>query len=168
MEASKKRKRIRTPNRFKAGDVFWANEINGWHLVIILEDHALDNHQSCIPVCNFSGSNPGNHLEYVIPIGDYKLPDCYWTDPSQVKHENWIICQPRDCIKAMKYRTDIVVGNIKNDCPDLYSLLCDKTKKCKIAPRLKSLCNCEEISIPIEISNDDCECLNGPRMAIRI
>ncbi|MBK8390732.1 MAG: hypothetical protein IPL23_16230 [Saprospiraceae bacterium] len=24
--------------KFKAGDVFWAHETNGWHLTIILED----------------------------------------------------------------------------------------------------------------------------------
>ncbi|MBK9721995.1 MAG: hypothetical protein IPO78_10320 [Saprospiraceae bacterium] len=157
-----KRKRTRTPRKFKAGDVFWANETNGYHLTIILDDHTLDNHQNCIPICNFSGSKPRSHIQYVIPLGDYKIPDHYFTYQDQIKPENWIICQPKDCIKAMLYTADLVVGNIKDDCLDLYDLICNTTKSCKIAPRLQSLCKCEDIEDEEVFDDTDCGCDNLP------
>lgn len=161
MEERKKRKRIRTPNKFKAGDVFWADETKGYHLTIILDDHTIENHQECIPICNFSGTKPGPHIQYVIPLGDYKIPEHYFSYNEQAKPENWVICQPKDCIKAMHYTADLVVGNIKVDCPDLYDKICEATKSCKIASRLQSLCKCEMLEEEV-FDDTDCGCENVP------
>lgn len=162
MEEKQRRPRIRTSKKFKAGDVFWAEETNGWHLTIILEDHTLDNHQLCIPICNFTGTEPGTHLNYVIPIRDYSLPEKYFTLKNQSKPENWIICQPTDCIKALSYSADLVVGNIKEDCPEVFAKICETTKSCKISTRLQKLCNCDQIDEEILIDDTDCGCDNIP------
>ncbi|MBK8390731.1 MAG: hypothetical protein IPL23_16225 [Saprospiraceae bacterium] len=121
----------------------------------------LDNHQKCT-ICNFTGTAPGEHLNYVIPIGNYKIPEHYFTSQNQIKPENWIICQPTDCIKAMSYNPDSVVGNIKDDCIDLFDTICQTTKSCKISPRLNSFCNCEQIGNEVFIDDSDCGCINIP------
>jgi len=162
-ESKKRRKRIPRQEKFKAGDVFWADVTNGYHLTIILDDHTLDNHQECIPICNFSGTEPGNHLEYVIPIGSYKLPDKLWTRVNQEKPANWIICQQKDCIKAKDYHSGAVILNIKNECPELFDIICEKTRNCRIAPRLKNFCGCEEEEEIIVVNDEYCECENVPQ-----
>lgn len=166
METQKrKRKRIQQPKKFKAGDVFWAYAINDkYHLTIILEDHTHDNHQECIPFCNFSGTEPNNKLNYIIPINDYKLPEHWWTRANQAKPRNWIICQPKDCIKAKDYSAEAVVGNIKDECPELFNLICDKTQNCLIAPRLKNLCDCENENEIVVDDDEKCECENIPNL----
>ncbi len=157
-----KRKRRPLFKKFKAGDVFWADVTNGYHLIIILDDHSVNNHQECIPICNFSGTEPHDNLHYVIPIGSYILPNEWWTKHGQSKPQNWIICQPKDCIKAKEYSAELVVGNIRTDCPQLFTLLCNKTRNCIIAPRLNSLCNCEGDNEIIIIDDNECECNNVP------
>ncbi|MEP7110655.1 MAG: hypothetical protein ABI760_21865 [Ferruginibacter sp.] len=147
---------------FRAGDVIWADSTGKYHLTIILEDQTDDNHQECIPICNFSGTEPHEHLNYVIPIGTYNLPDTWWTKHDQAKPENWIICQPKDCIKAFDYSPESVVGNLKEDCPVLYVFLCEKTKNCKIAPRLKKFCDCDSNELDEAFDDSDCECQNRP------
>lgn len=158
----KKRKRVPRPKKFKSGDVFWAEGKNGYHLTIVLQDHTIQNHQECIPICNFTGSPPPEWLNYTIPLGDFKLPTEWWTRKGQQKPENWIVCNPKDCIKATDHDPNLVIGNIKNDHNDLYNILCETTKQCMIAQRLQQLCECDEI-IEIEVIDDSsCECENIP------
>lgn len=158
----KKRKRIPRPKKFKSGDVFWAPGTNGFHLTIVLQDHTLDNHQECIPICNFTGTPPPEWLNYVIPLGSFNLPNEWWTIKGQQKPENWIVCHPKDCIKATDHNPNLVIGNIKNDHRDLYDKLCETTKQCLISQRLYELCSCEEDEEVEIIDDTNCECENVP------
>ncbi len=160
MELRQKRPRIKRSKNLKREMYF--GQTNGWHLTIILEDHTLDNHQTCIPIYNFTGTEPGGHLSYVIPIENYSVINKYFTNENQVKPKNWIICQPTDCIKAMSYNADSVVGNIKEDCIELFNKICETTKSCKISARLRNFCNCDQIDDEIYIDDTDCGCINIP------
>ena len=41
------------------------------------------------------------------------MAEKYYTYKGQRKVENWIICHHTDCIKAMNYNAQIVIGNIR-------------------------------------------------------
>ncbi|HLO55644.1 MAG TPA: hypothetical protein VK169_15230 [Saprospiraceae bacterium] len=158
----RKRKRIPIPRKFKAGDVLWADGNNGHHLTIILQDHTIDNHQECIPICNFTGTPPPDWLHYSISLGSFNLPSEWWTQKGQQKPENWIICNPKDCIKATSHDPNHVIGNIKNDYLELYTILCETTRQCLVAKRLEQLCDCENNTKLIPTDDSSCKCENIP------
>ncbi|MGB1205110.1 MAG: hypothetical protein ACPG5B_05655 [Chitinophagales bacterium] len=148
--------------KYKAGDFIWGMIGNKYHPTIILEDYSEDNHhQYCMPVCNLSGTKPNVNLNYVIPLDDFKLPSKYFPRNNQ-KPKNWLICQERECVNTFKFSNDGVLGNLKEDCNELFELICDRTKNCKISTRLNTFCDCENQS-NIEVLTDvDCQCDNLP------
>jgi hypothetical protein len=152
-----KRKRIRKL-KFKCGDILNANidSTKGMHICIILNDVNSFGHQTCVPICNLTGSEVVESGEFVIDISKYDLPDSWFKSK---KPQSWIRCNVMDCIWSSNYKKAEKLGNIKDDFPELWSEVCEKTRFCTISERLKDVCDCEYEESKNEIDEDsECDC----------
>ena len=158
----KKRKRTRTAKpKLSCGDILKAElpGVSGKHICIILKDDTTNGHQECLPVCNMTGSYIAEG-EYAIDISKYDLPDEWF---EKKKPDSWIRCNTKDCVWSINFEESDILGNIKNDYPELWNDVCKATVNCEIAERLNEICDCEYEEIQAEILNGneeefDCGC----------
>ena len=146
-----KRPRIIRRQMYRAGDIVdgkLPSDATGQrHKCIVLEDSKTNNHIKCIPVCNFTGSEPPPS-GISVDISEYLLPD-HWFDTK--KPRSWIFCNMQDCIKAT-IQSEKVLGNINDQYPDLWDKVCNAAFAYPESDRLKQSCDChfEEIATAIE------------------
>lgn len=146
-----KRPRISQNKKYRAGDIVEgrlpSDSVGQSHICVILGDSEMNEHTKCIPVCNFTGSEPPPS-GISVDISEYNLPDDWFKNK---KPTSWIFCNMQDCIYA-SVQSERVLGNINDQFPDLWKKVCKATFSCPESTRLKSSCNChfEEIVSAIE------------------
>lgn len=118
----------------------------------------MNEHTKCIPVCNFTGSEPPPS-GVSVDISGYNLPEHWFI---YKKPTSWIFCNMRDCIFA-SVQSEKILGNISDSFPELWKDVCRAAFSCPESERLKKSCDChfEDIIMAIEnceIEPPECGC----------
>lgn len=135
-----------------------SDEVGQSHVCIVLQDSTANGHTSCIPVCNFTGSEP-IISGFSIDISNYELPE-NWFDKK--KPTSWIFCNMQDCIRAT-LQAEEKLGNLPDQFPKLWEEVCHQAYSCAESERLQYACDChfEEIKKAVvrgEIESPECNC----------
>ena len=139
-----KRPRINQNKKYRAGDIVEgrlpSDSVGQSHICIILEDSEMNEHTKCIPVCNFTGSEPPPS-GISVNISEYNK-----------KPTSWIFCNMQDCIYGT-IQSQQVYGNIKDKYPKLWAKVCQAAYSCPESERLQNVCDCHFEEIEANINN---------------
>jgi hypothetical protein len=136
---------------FRAGDIvdgrLPTDGTGQSHKCIVLEDSVINEHTKCIPICNFTGTEPPSS-GISVDISEYDLTDLAFVNK---KTSSWIFCNMKDCIYGT-IQSQHVYGNIKDKYPKLWAKVCQAAYSCPESERLQNVCDChfEEIVSAIE------------------